>query len=336
MEAALVPRERTGGRADGATATCPRAGGRMSSDLLLAVALALAAASLFAVTTNLHRGAASAVPMSEGGPLRLLLRLLRTPRWLLGSGTALVALSLHTVALRFGTVIVVQAVLSTGLVLALALEALREHRRPAGREVGAWLLVVAGIVTLLGLAHPHGGTSIGTEALAFTLVLAVLVASVGLLVGRTRLPRPAVAVVMGGCAGALFALDAVFLKALAVSAENLLSLRSLLDLVGFLLASILGNLVVERAYQQAPLRHVLPSVTAADPLAASVVGIALLHEHLEPGLLPVVGLVAGLAAMVVGIVAATRGVPGDELTLLAGVQDQAGSERDPETERART
>jgi drug/metabolite transporter (DMT)-like permease len=308
----------------------------MSSDLLLAVALALAAASLFAVTTNLHRGAASAVPMSDGGPVRLLLRLLRTPRWLLGSAAALVALGLHTVALRFGTVIVVQAVLSTGLVLALALEAFRERRRPARREVGAWVLVVAGIITLLGLAHPHGGKSIGTVALAVTLLLAVLVASVGLLVGRTRLPRAAVAVVMGGCAGTLFALDAVFLKALAMAAENLLSLRSLLDLAGFLFASILGNLVVQRAYQQAPLRHVLPSVTAADPLAASVVGITLLHEHLKPGIVPVIGLTAGLAAMVVGIVAATRGVPGDDLARTAQVQNREDSEREQERDRART
>ena len=308
----------------------------MSSDLLLAVALALAAASLFAVTTNLHRGAASAVPMSDGGPVRLLLRLLRTPRWLLGSAAALVALGLHTVALRFGTVIVVQAVLSTGLVLALALEAFRERRRPARREVGAWVLVVAGIITLLGLAHPHGGKSIGTVALAVTLLLAVLVASVGLLVGRTRLPRAAVAVVMGGCAGTLFALDAVFLKALAMAAGNLLSLRSLLDLAGFLIASILGNLVVQRAYQQAPLRHVLPSVTAADPLAASVVGIALLHEHLNPGVVPWAGLVSGLTAMVVGIVVATRGVPGDELARLAHGRDETGSEQNTATERART
>jgi len=307
----------------------------MISGPVLAVALSLAAASLFAVTTNLHRGAASSVPMSAGGPVKLLLRLLRTPRWLLGSAAALVALGLHTVALRFGTVIVVQAVLSTGLVLALALEALREHRRPARREVGAWLLVVAGVVTLLGLAHPHGGRNIGTTALAVTLLLAVLVAALGLLVGRTRLPRPAVAVVMGGAAGSLFALDAVFLKALAGSAEHLLSLRSLLDLGGFLLASILGNLVVQRAYQQAPLRHVLPSVTAADPLAASVVGILVLHEHLKPGVVPVVGLGAGLVAMVVGIVAATRGVPGDDLARFAG-QGESGSESPSATERART
>ena len=299
----------------------------MSADTLLAVLLSLLAAVLFAVTTNLHRGAASAIPVEQGGPVRLLLRLLRTPRWLLGSACAMIALGLHTVALRFGTVIVVQAVLSTGLVLALALEALRERRRPARREVGAWVLVVVGVVALLGLAHPRGGRGIGTTALALTLLLAVLVAAVGLLAGRTRLPRPAVAVVMGGSAGALFAIDAVFLKALAVAAENLASLRSLLDLTGFLLASILGNLVVQRAYQQAPLRHVLPAVTAADPLAASVIGIALLHEHLRPGMLPVVGLVGGLAGMVVGIYAATRGVPGDELASIAGADSPAEGAR---------
>ena len=294
----------------------------MSTDTLLAVVLALAAATLFAITTNLHRGAASAVPLEQGGPVRLLLRLLRTPRWLLGSAAALVALGLHTMALRFGTVIVVQALLSTGLVLALALEALREHRRPARKELGAWVLVVVGIVALLGLAHPHGGRDIGTTALVVTLVLAVLVAAGGLLVGRTRLPRAAVAVVMGGAAGALFALDAVFLKALAGAAENLLSLRSLVDLGGFLLASILGNLVVQRAYQQAPLRHVLPAVTAADPLAAAVIGVVVLHEHLRPGVVAVVGLVGGLAAMVVGIVAATRGVPGDDLAQIAGTSSE--------------
>jgi drug/metabolite transporter (DMT)-like permease len=296
------------------------------SDVLIAVVLSLVAATLFAFATNFHRGAASAIPLHEVGPVKLLLRLLRTPRWLLGSAAALVALGLHAVALRFGTVIVVQAVLSTGLVLALALEAMREHRRPSRREVGAWVLVVVGVVALLGLAHPQGGEVIGTTALALTLLLAVLVAAVGLLVGRTRLPPAAVAVVMGGSAGALFALDAVFLKALAVAAENLMSLRSLLDLAGFLLASILGNLVVQRAYQQAPLRHVLPAVTAADPLAASVIGVALLHEQLRPGAVAIVGLVGGLAGMVIGIVAATRGVPGDELAHIAGGSTESTTE----------
>ena len=284
----------------------------MRGPVLAAVLLALTAATLFALTTNLHRSAASAVPVEDGGPLRLLLRLLRTPRWLVGSFAALVALGLHALALRYGTVIVVQAVLSTGLVLALAMEAVRERRRPRVREVGAWVLVVAGIITLLSLARPHGGRVIGLEAVVLTLVLAVLLAAVGLLAGRTRLPPPAVAVVMGGAAGACFALDAVFLKGLAGAGSHVLSWGPLLDLGGFLLASILGNLVVQRAYQRAPLRHVLPAVTAADPLAATIVGVALLHEHLRPGSLALAGLVGGLAAMVVGIIAATAGIPGQE------------------------
>ena len=278
----------------------------------VAVALAVAAAALFALTTNLHRGAASAVPVHEVGPVRLLLRLLRTPRWLLGSFCALVALGLHTAALRFGTVIVVQAVLSTGLVMALALEAARERRRPARREVGAWVLVVTGIVAVLSLARPHGGRHIGTEALVVTLSLAVLLTAVGLLMGRTRLPEPALAVVMGAAAGGCFALDAVFLKGVAGSVGHQMDLSAVLDLGGFIVASVLGNLVVQRAYQRAPLRHVLPAVTAADPVAASLIGVFVLHEHLLPGAIPVLGLLIGLAAMVVGIVASTQaGVPAE-------------------------
>lgn len=280
----------------------------MSLRTLVAVVLTLSAAALFAVATNVHRGAASAVPMHEAGPVRLLLRLLRTPRWLLGSLAAMIALGLHATALRFGTVIMVQAVLSTGLVLALALEAFRERRRPSKVEVVGWVLVVGGVIALLSLARPHGGRVIGTVALVVTLVLAVLVASVGLLVERTRLPRPVVAVVMGAAAGTCFALDAVFLKAVAGSVTPI-GWRTVLDLGGFVVASVLGNLVVQRAYQQAPLRDVLPAVTAADPVAAAVVGVAVLHEHLRPGDLALGGLVGGLTAMVVGIVAATTGVP---------------------------
>jgi hypothetical protein len=296
----------------------------MNRDALVAVALALSAATLFALTTNLHRGAASAVPMEDVGPVRLLLRLLRTPRWLLGSFCAMVALGLHTVSLRFGTVILVQAVLSTGLVLALGLEAFRERRRPAVLEVGAWVLVVAGIVAVLSLARPHGGRHIGPVAFFATLALAFVVASAGLLAGRTRLPRPAVAVVMGCAAGTCFALDAVFLKGIAGSAGHLTSWPALLDLGGFVVASVLGNLVVQRAYQQAPLRHVLPAVTAADPVAASLVGLLLLHEHLRPGPVAVAGLVGGLAAMVVGIVGATS----------AGVPEESADDALPQTATA--
>jgi CDP-diglyceride synthetase len=144
-----------------------------------------------------------------------------------------------------------------------------------------------------------------------TLLLACAVAAGGLLVGRAPLPRSTVAVLMGAAAGTCFALDAVFLKGVAAS-EHVGSAPRVFDLAGFVIASVLGNLVVQRAYQQAPLRHVLPAVTAADPVAASVVGVLILHEHLMPGLVPLLGLVGGLVAMVIGIVVATSaGVPAE-------------------------
>jgi len=57
--------------------------------------------------------------MEAGGPVRLVLRLVRAPRWLLGSFLAVLALGLHALALRHGSLIVVQSLLAAGLVIAL-------------------------------------------------------------------------------------------------------------------------------------------------------------------------------------------------------------------------
>jgi hypothetical protein len=59
-------------------------------------------------------------------------------------------------------------------------------------------------------------------------------------------------------------------------------------------------------------------------VAASLVGLLLLHEHLRPGPVAVAGLVGGLAAMVVGIVGATS----------AGVPEESADDALPETATA--
>src|SRR3954463_12023123 len=63
-----------------------------TTSLALPVAGALVAAVLFAVANNAQRHAASAVPQGRVGPVGLLLRLLRNPRWLAGRRAARLAL----------------------------------------------------------------------------------------------------------------------------------------------------------------------------------------------------------------------------------------------------
>jgi hypothetical protein len=270
-----------------------------------AVGFAAAAALLFAFANNLQRGAASVIPLEAGGPVRLVLRLLTRPRWLLGSTLALVALGLHAVALACGGVILVQAVLATGLIAAVVIEAARERTWLRGGELGGAVVLVAGVTLLLGWGRPGGGRPVDLTVQLVAAAGLAVVAAIGLGASRLHHRVRLSAVVMGGTAGACFALDAMFLKGVANWTGDPDALPAVISLAGFAVASVLGNLIVQRAFQRAPLRLVLPTVTAGDPIAAFVIGRVLLHERLEGGAGSGIAVVVGLTAMVVGIALTT-------------------------------
>src|SRR3954462_8231134 len=119
--------------------------GADTTSIALPVAGGLVAAVLFAVANNAQRHAASAVPHRHVGPVGLLLRLLRNPRWLAGSAAAVLALLVQAWALSQGGVILVQAVIASTLVFSLAMECLIERRWPTPMQTAGAVLVGAGI-----------------------------------------------------------------------------------------------------------------------------------------------------------------------------------------------
>jgi hypothetical protein len=270
-----------------------------------AVGYAAAAAAVFAMANNLQRGAASVVPLEVGGPVRLVLRLLTAPRWLFGSFLGLVALGLHAVALARGGVILVQAVLAAGLIVAVLIEAAQERMWLRGGELGGAVILVGGVTLLLGWGRPGAGRPIDLKVQVIAAVALAVVATIGLSASRLHHRVRLSAVVMGGAAGACFALDAVFLKGFANWTDDLDALPAMISLTGFIVASVIGNLIVQRAFQRAPLRLVLPTVTAADPIAAFAVGRWLLHERLGGGAGSGTAVVVGLVAIVAGITLTT-------------------------------
>src|SRR4051795_6576826 len=189
--------------------------GADTTSIALPVAGALVAAVLFAVANNVQRHVASAVPQVRVGPVGLLLRLLRNPRWLAGSGSAVLALLVQAWALSQGGVILVQAVIASTLVWSLALEAIFERRWPSPLQLAGAVLVAAGISVLVLIGKPGAGGefhSLGRAAVVWIVV--GVVGGGALLTSRRRPKGRRTAVVMGGAAGVCFALDAVFLRGL--------------------------------------------------------------------------------------------------------------------------
>ncbi len=273
-----------------------------------AVIGSLIAALLFAGANNLQRHAAASDHHAGAGPVRLFLGLLRTPRWLLGGGVALVALFFHARALSQGGVILVQSVIATTLVFSIVIEAIVERRWLRPRELLGAVVVVLGIVLVVDVGRPGVADEFRSPAKELLVLAVVAVVGGGALMRSHYRPRGRrTALTLGAAAGVCFALDAVFLRAAAASSSPLDPVVLIRNVIGFGAVSLLGNLVVARAYQSAPLRHVLPGVAAAEPLAAFATGRFVFGEHLQEGTIGVLAVSLGLSMMLIGVVLCALG-----------------------------
>jgi hypothetical protein len=170
------------------------------------------------------------------------------------------------------------------------------------------LVVVLGVVLVVGIGRPSATGEF--RSIGKALVVLVVSALVGGAALRVSVRRPRgrrTATILGAAAGVCFALDAVFLRAAAAALSPLDAPVLLLNGVGFAVASVLGNLVVARAYQSAPLRHVLPGLAAAEPTTALISGRLVFGETFASGALTTTAVATGFGLLLVGVVLCALG-----------------------------
>ncbi|SDN47870.1 hypothetical protein SAMN05660199_00087 [Klenkia soli] len=277
----------------------------------LSVLLALLSACAFAVSTVVqHRAATDAgQDLPQGAVLRLVGKLVRNRAWIGGQAAALTGFLLHAAALKFGPVVVVQPLLSGGLVISLALGALVDRRYP-GRvlpEKGQW--ISAGVVAVtLGLfvvsARPdHGGAYARPGPLllcvggaATVMVLAALWAL------RPRAPHKALALGLG--AGFGFGITGLLLKDVVAHPPGDL-LTSWTTYV-LLVSGATSITFAQWAYQSGALIECLPVMAVLEPLVAVGLAAPVYGERLAPGLLATTGQVVGVVGLVVGVAVLAR------------------------------
>jgi drug/metabolite transporter (DMT)-like permease len=278
---------------------------------MAAVFLALGAALAYAAASVLQQREAAA-DTTDGatvrGGVRLVLRLARRPLWLVGLGADGAGYVLQALALGVGELVVVQPVLTSGILFALPASAWWSRRR-LGRSDFAWACVLAAaLTTFLLLAGADGGSDFAsTGAWLVCAAVAVPVLSGAVLVGaRSHGTRRAV--LFAFATGALFGITAALTKATVV----------LLDHHGFgafghwepyalLVLGALGFVLNQRAFQAGSLTASLPTLTVTEPIVAAVIGVAMLHEVLPTeGVLEWSVVVASVAAMVVATIVLSR------------------------------
>ena len=232
----------------------------------------------------------------------LLLALVRRPRWLLGNLAEVGALVLHFIALRRGSLVLVQTLLVSGLLFALPLGAALQHRRLQRNDWLGTVAVVFGLGLFVAAARPGNGRG-EASVVGWTVVLGLGCATVAALVlGAPRGQGARRARCLGAACGLLYGLNAALQKAtghlLDRGAAHVLGAwepyaLAVLGAYGFLLA--------QSAFQAGPLAASLPLITAVDPVTSFFIGVLAFGERLATGATALAALVVAVAAIVAGI-----------------------------------
>lgn len=267
------------------------------------VLLALAAAAAFAAATVAeHRGATDAAGDPDGGLVR---RLLRQRVWLAGQVAAVTGVLLSAAALHGGRLVVVQPLLSSGLVLALVFGVLVDRRHPGRPLPDAVQWAAAGAVALglsvfLLAARPGAGvaTAPSWEA-AVCAVAALACAGAATLHGRDPGRRHR-AFVFGVAAGIGYGVAGLLLKQLMGSSFG--NWAAWATFAEFAAVGGVAVLVAQWGYQAGPLVESLPVTTVLEPVLAVALSGPLFGEHLATGALAGSGQVLGALVLLVGVV----------------------------------
>ncbi|WP_155055438.1 DMT family transporter [Streptomyces blattellae] len=266
--------------------------------------LALSAACCLGFGFVLQQNAAQRAPLNDFLSPRLLLDLMKVPRWLGGLGLMVAGMALGAIALGQGEISLVEPLLATNLLFAMALSR-RQTRQPLGRQGWAGLALLAGGVTAFIVAgQPTGGTAL-TDPLRHWLIIGVMVGAALLLTAyakRSRLSSgPALLAV---AAGLLYGVQDALTRVSGqrFSDGGFVELMTGWQPYAVLALGVTGLILVQSAFETASLRMSLPALTAAQPLAGIACGVGFLGDQLrtDPGALA--WEAAGLAAIVAGIV----------------------------------
>ena len=259
------------------------------SDLQLGVALAL----LCAFATNLgfmlkHRGATQSPDVDFRHPWRSAVSLFRAPAFVAGYGIAVIGVTLHTAALWFAPISIVQSTISGGLVF-LAVIAERMFGLHLGRRQWAGVVLTALGLMLLALTVRQAGDHQG-----FSMTALISFEAGALLIGMLLLTGPRFASVaqhhglmLAAASGMLIGVSDIAIKAMTNIASSSGVADALLSpwLALAVAMAIISFLSVARAFQIGEAVPVITMIGVAASLLQIAGGIVVFNDPLPSGTL---------------------------------------------------
>jgi hypothetical protein len=273
----------------------------------MVVVLALAAAAAFALGTVLQQkgtldDARRPGARSDAEGVGFLVRLLRSPVWLLGAAVTAVGGVLQAVALHFGSLTGVQALSTSSLVMAL--------------PFGVWLTgqvitravwlgavsVLTGILLFVVVGSPQGGDASATAAEWWTAGLATAGLVVVLAWAGRRRTGSRRAVAFGAGAGLGFGLATALTK--TVTDQLVQGLGVVLgnwQVYALLAAGLVGLFLGQSSLRTGALASAMAATNSVMLLSSIWLGVTVFDERFQRGGGALIVVLAGLALMLAGV-----------------------------------
>ena len=299
----------------------------MATHIVVAIPLALLAATTFAVSAVLQQKAARDTTEKESLSWRLIVDLLHRKAWLAGMGCVALGYVLQAAAFGFAPIAVVEPVVGVEVVLALPLAAHIKKRRLGRREWIGATFVVLGVGAFLALSAPSGGNPLpGLER--WGLVAPALVIAAGVVVTGRLVEGPARAPLLAAAAGVSFGLVALLTQSLVhvLGNSGVPALFESWQLYALALVGPLAFTVAQSAYQAGPLAMSLPVIDSLEPTVAVVLAAIAFRQHISLAPFPLAGELVGAAMAITGIFLLARS------PLVLAVYEQTEREKKEEEE----
>jgi len=276
--------------------------------LAVAVTCAVAAAFSYGLSNVLQQHEAEQFSEDATLKLGLIAKLAHRPRWLVGMGADVGGYVFEALAIGTGTLVLVEPILATSLLMSLFLGVLI-NKRPVGR--GGWTAAVVlaiGVSLFLSLVAPTKGASVAPTR-SWLFALPPIVAFVLLCVALARAAQGTNrAVYLGLAAGTLFGVSAVLTKAFVhYLGQGILDWVPHWEPYALAVSSITGLVFAQSAFQTGALAAAIGAEQVMQPLTGVALGVGLLDEHLGiTGSAETLTLLVALGAMVCGVIALAR------------------------------
>jgi hypothetical protein len=274
----------------------------------IAVTCAVVAAISYALSNVLQQHEAEQIPEDKTLKFGLLAQLAHRPRWLFGMSADVGGYVFEALALGSGTLVIVEPILATSLLLSLFLGATINRRHVDRAGWTAAVVLAIGVSLFLFVVAPTRGAETAS-ARSWLIAAPPIIGFVLVCIAAARASSgPRRAAFLGLGAGTLFGTSAVLTKAFVhYLGGGALNWVPHWEPYALAVSSITGLLLAQSAFQTGGLAAAIGAEQVMQPLTGVALGVGLLDEKLGiSGSVATIILIAALASMLWGLLTLAR------------------------------